>query len=141
MHFHDEQVQRKGPDINKYRMHYQTAAARRPSLLILAVSFRPQAGRQYLLFADIPNNKIWKWEVSQRCVCERRRNYPVDRDLVSPLASSAEVQTRRGTVVQRVGIPSLFKVKVSVKSPACTIQILLGGVAPPRKARERSLPH
>ena len=27
-----------------------------------------QAGRQYLLFSDIPNNRIWKWEVSPRSV-------------------------------------------------------------------------
>ena len=23
-----------------------------------------QAGREYLLFSDVPNNKLWKWEVS-----------------------------------------------------------------------------
>ena len=24
-----------------------------------------QADRQYLLFSDLPNNRIWKWEVGQ----------------------------------------------------------------------------
>lgn len=37
---------------------------------------RWQADRQYLLFSDVPNNRIWKWEVSRPALlCENSRGW------------------------------------------------------------------